>query len=257
MVITVATLATTALGLVVTQQPARAADCAPAPVTGAPVQDLLNGVIDTIGGLLGASPSPDPSPSPEPCPSPEPSPTQEPTATPTRGPRPTARPVPTKSRPAPAPTPSPVKVLRAARSQQPVAKCPSRMTGSRVSMEGLTFDGIVELPTANGVIRTLRFSMAKSVTRDFKLVPCAVGGSTSQITSSALTVEDRGDQRVYFYTSRFRGTALGVLPVDYTPDSPPLLTPPLVFFTDPVIDLVYVDAPKLVAPNMVVKVIRA
>lgn len=258
MVITVATLAATALGLVVTQQPASAADCKPAATSDRPVRDFLSGVFDTIGDLLGVedTATPSPSPSPEPCP------TQEPSPDPTGGTKPTAKPKPTLNRPAPSAKPAqpnkkPVKTLRAARNQKPVAECPSRMTGSRVSMEGLTFDGIVELPTKRGTIRTLRFSMTKSVTRDFMLVPCAVGGWTSQITTPALTVADRGDERVYFYTSRFRGTALGVLPVDYTPDEPPLLTPPLVFFTDPIIDLVFVDAPSLTAPDMLIKTIKA
>ncbi|MFD0595040.1 hypothetical protein ACFQZ4_23935 [Catellatospora coxensis] len=122
------------------------------------------------------------------------------------------------------------------------------MTGSRVTMYGLTFDGIVELPTKDGgTVRTLRFSMDKSDTNDFRLRVYGKDGWVTDITTPKLTVE--GD-RVYFYTSRFRGKALGVLDVDYSPDEPPLLTPPLVFFTDPVIDLVYVDSPKLRAPDM-------
>ncbi|WP_155369370.1 DUF6114 domain-containing protein [Catellatospora vulcania] len=259
MVIAVATLAASALSLVVAQQPARAADCGTqtAAVRTGPVREVIGGILDAVGGLLGAdqaSPSPSPSASPEPCPSPE-----EPSASPTGGPKPSASPKPDPSGspspsgsaspdPSGSPTPSPAPIIKAARGQQPVAERPALMTGSRVTMYGLAFDGIVELPTKDGgTVRTLRFSMDKSDTNDFRLRVYGKDNWVTDITTPKLTVE--GD-RVYFYTSRFRGKALGVLDVDYTPDEPPLLTPPLVFFTDPVIDLVYVDSPKLRAPDM-------
>ncbi|GAA1366091.1 DUF6114 domain-containing protein [Catellatospora chokoriensis] len=268
MVIAVATLTASALSLVVAQQPARAADCGTQSTarTG-PVREVVGGILDAVGGLLGADQaSPSPAASPEPCPSPE-----EPDPSPTGGPKPSASPKPEPSSspepsgspmpsgsPAPSgsdspepsgsPTPSPAPTLKAARGQQAVAERPGLMTGSRVSMVGLTFDGIVELPTKDGgTVRTLRFSMDRSDTNDFRLRVYGKDGAVTDITTPRLTVA--GD-RVYFYTSRFRGKALGVLDVDYTPDAPPVLTPPLVFFTDPVIDLVYVDSPELRAPDM-------
>ena len=57
--------------------------------------------------------------------------------------------------------------------QPPVAR-PSRLTGSRVSMFGLSYDGVVDLPTANGTIATLQFSMDRSVTDDFELLTPSV-----------------------------------------------------------------------------------
>ncbi|MEV0455685.1 DUF6114 domain-containing protein [Catellatospora methionotrophica] len=259
MVIVAATLATSALSLVVAQQPARAADCGTqtAAARTGPVREVVGGILDAVGGLLGAdqsSPSPSPSASPEPCPTPE-----EPEPSATGGPKPSAsaKPEPSGSaspggpsspEPSGSPTPSPAPVIKAARGQQAVAERPGLMTGSRVTMYGLAFDGIVELPTKDGgTVRTLRFSMDKSDTSDFRLRVYGKDGVVTDITTPKLTVA--GD-RVYFYTSRFRGKALGVLDVDYTPDSPPLLTPPLVFFTDPMIDLVYVDSPELRAPDM-------
>ena len=43
----------------------------------------------------------------------------------------------------------------------------------------------------------------------------------------------------------------GIIPVDYTPDNPPPPIPlPFVFFTEPDIELVWVDSPALDAPNL-------
>jgi hypothetical protein len=124
------------------------------------------------------------------------------------------------------------------------------MTGSRVSMTDLVFDGIVDLPTADGSLRVLQFTMASSDTNDFLLHVYNTGGGTydTDLRSSKLTVRGGG---VRFYTNRFRGNLFGLIPVDYRPESPPPPLPlPFVFFTDPEIQLVWVDSPALDAPDL-------
>ncbi|MBV1853366.1 DUF6114 domain-containing protein [Catellatospora tritici] len=265
--IVVATLAASMLGVVVAQQPARAAECGTVAAAAGPVRTVVGGLLTTMGQLLGVAATPSPSASPTPCPtdSPEPSPSPsteapEPSASPSPKPSaspepsgsPTAKPSPDESEPAPTsptPTPSPTaKRLQAAKGQPLVAERASLLTGTRVTMYNLVFDGIVQLPTQSGTVEVLQFSMSQSDTVDFKLHVYGKGGADQELTTPKLTV--KGDT-VKFYTSRFRGNLLGLIPVDYSPTSlPPNIPLPLVFFTDPVIDLVFVDSPVLTAPDL-------
>jgi len=126
------------------------------------------------------------------------------------------------------------------------------MTGSRVSMSGLSFDGVVSLPTVNPTvsIRALLFTMNSSTTNNFRLVTIDPAGRNVTLTSSALTVERSAEERVQFYTSRFTGKVFGLIELTFTPDSPPPLTLPEMFFTDPDIELVFVDCRTLLAPDL-------
>lgn len=128
---------------------------------------------------------------------------------------------------------------------QPRVARPSRLTGTKVTMVGLSYDGVVDLPAADGAIRALKFSMSRSVTDDFELRIPGPGSKTTSLRSSALKVE--GD--VHFYASRFHGKLLGI-PLTFTPDSPPPLTLPIMVFGDPDIQLVYVECHTLTAPNL-------
>jgi len=216
------------------------------------------------GATAEETPSPEPSATPEPTPSADPSPTAQPgpsstpssTAAPTQSPS-TSRPVkPKPSPPSPCPSPSPPKMLQA-HAGQPIAKQPGRMTGTRLSMLGLAFDGIVDLPTADGTIRVLQFSMDRATTTNFELRLTHGQGVTTSIKSSELTVAGN----VTFHTNRFSGKFAGLIPLELTPDSPELLLALVelleqlpdfvpVDFTDVDISLVHVSCDSMTAKNM-------
>ncbi|TDB73430.1 DUF6114 domain-containing protein [Micromonospora sp. KC723] len=131
--------------------------------------------------------------------------------------------------------------------QPKVAVRPSTLTGSKVTMTGLRFEGIVDLPTDSGSLKALKFSMAEAVTDDFKLVADGPAGRAQQYVTDRLTV--RGD--VAFYAARFSGKLLGI-PVTLTPDLPfpdgiPITSPIPISFTDPVMELAFVDCDTLTA----------
>jgi hypothetical protein len=104
-----------------------------------------------------------------------------------------------------------------------------------------TYDGVTTLTTATGTIRALKFSMSKSTNKPFKLTVPETGGHTTLIKSNELTIS--GDVR--FYTPRFEGKLFGLIPVVFTPESPPPLTLPVLWFTDVKIDLAFVRADTL------------
>lgn len=166
------------------------------------------------------SPSAQPSPSPtaQPSPSPTAQPTPSPTATPTQSPSASPSATPKPSSPSPCPSPSPPTMLQAD-SDQLIGKQPGRMTGTRLSMLGLAFDGIVDLPTADGTIRVLQFSMNRATTTNFELRTPHSHGVTTAIKSRELTVAGN----VTFHTNRFSGKFGGLIPLELTPDSPELL----------------------------------
>ena len=112
-------------------------------------------------------------------------------------------------------------------------------------MSGLSYDGNVNLPTAAGSIEAMQFSMTSSTSTPFQLL-VPVGKDTITITSSSLTVSGH----VTFYTSEIKGNLLGVVPVDFTPASPPPLVVPELFFTDATIALVDVQCDTLTAADL-------
>ncbi|WP_157745805.1 DUF6114 domain-containing protein [Micromonospora purpureochromogenes] len=226
--------------------PSASASPSPTPTRdGGVLGDILRGIGDLFTGGGREEPSASPSASPTPSAT---------AAAPTVKPTPTGR---TPSRTGCAPSrPSrpgqvePGKLLPriAPEPGQPkVAQQPSKLTGSSVTMSSLRFEGIVDLPTANGTLKALKFSMSKAVTDDFKLVADGPAGRNQQYVTDRLTVQ--GD--VAFYATRFVGRLLGIK-ITLTPDLPfpdgiPVTLPISVTFTDPVIDLAFVDCRTLTA----------
>jgi len=212
------------------------------PSSGAPAGNPVLGFFEQLGKLLGIGGSgPQPSPSPSPSASPTPSASCAPSASPS-GPSPSSG--------SKAPSGSPSKAPKAKAGvvpagQPPVNDVPSTQITALLSQAGLSFDGVVDLPTHSGTIRVLRFTLSSSSSTPFELrVPTQHG--TISLRSSKLTVSGQ----VQFYTTQIKGNLFGLVPVNFTPDSPPPLTVPDLFFTDATVQLVFVHAGTLTAPAL-------
>ncbi len=230
--------------------------------------------IPTLPPLLPTS-EPEPTESPEPPDKPNPTVTIDPTAEPSESPEPTAEPEPSESpeptespessepedtpdpeSPSPEPTPTESPVIEVPEGETPseprdletpdqvVAEEPGRLTGSSITMVGLSYDGVVDVQTDSGTKRMMQFSMDSSVTDDFSLLVPDEKGDLLTLANQ-LTVE--GD--VKFYSDRFSGTLLGV-PLTFTPDFPPPLTLPVMTFGQPDINLALVTSDSLTADEM-------
>jgi hypothetical protein len=81
------------------------------------------------------------------------------------------------------------------------------------------------------------------VTKPFSLTVPEPDGRTTVIRSNALTTQGH----VTFYTPSFEGKLFGLIPVRFTPDSPPPLTLPYLEFTDVRITLTFVSCDTLTA----------
>jgi hypothetical protein len=227
--------------------------------SGNPIVDGLHDFVDGVGKVLGiggdespsppADPDPDPTPGATPDPSPTPSVTPDPpaggTATPSApgGPSESATPSPT-------PTVSDVPCLgpRVFKDAAPAGE-PSvsihggLLEGKSLNMFGSTYDGTVDLQTATGPLKVLKFSMTRAVTEPFSLTIAEGGGRRTVLTTDQLTIQDN----VKFYTPDFQGKLFGLFPVTFTPDSPPPVMLPRLFFSDVKINLALVTCDTLTA----------
>ncbi|MEV4467815.1 DUF6114 domain-containing protein [Micromonospora echinofusca] len=237
--------------------------------------DVIRDVLDGIGDLLGGGREDDEAPratppaaptirptTPAPASTSAPVPTSapakptaptsaEPTASASARPgapdRPCAPASPTPSRPGDVVVGEPLPRIAPDPGQPVVAAVPSKLTGSKVTMYGLRFEGTVDLPTADGSLRALKFTMDRAVTDDFLLRAPGPAGRTMRFATDELTVQ--GD--VAFYATRFVGRLLGV-EITLTPDLPlpdglPVTSPVPITFTDPAMDLAYVSSDALTA----------
>jgi uncharacterized protein DUF6114 len=224
--------------------------------SGNPIVDGWNEFVDGVKDLVGVGDEPTPSPTPaEPSPS-----TPEPTPTGTPGPAdptvpgvpvPSGSPIPSGSAsPSPTPNKSDVPCLgpRVFKVAGPddvprVSIKGGLLEADKLTMYDSTYDGTIDLETANGTIKALKFSMDKAVNDAFSLTIPEAGGHTTLIKSKQLIT----DKNVKFYTPNFQGKLFGLIPVTFTPESPPPLTLPVLWFTDVKINLAFVRCDTLTA----------
>ncbi|WP_305783375.1 DUF6114 domain-containing protein [Symbioplanes lichenis] len=222
---------------------------------GDPLGNIVGGIGDLLDPLLPDPPSQSPSSSASPSRSPSPS--SSPTATPSATRPPTsASPSPSRSaQRSPSATPSPsagddIPCLgprvhkKAAPGDVPqVSLRGGTLETASLTMYNSTYVGVADLPTAEGILKALRFDMDKAVNKPFTLTIPEAGGRTTLIESNELTT----DGHVRFYTPKFQGKLFGLIPVTFTPDQPPPLTLPVLWFTDVTINLAFVRCDTLTA----------
>lgn len=131
---------------------------------------------------------------------------------------------------------------------------PGILTGKSLNMFDPVYEGVAELQTSSGVVRALEFTMSEAVTEPFRLEIAEAGGNKTVITSSKLTIarKNKDSKDVRFYTTRFTGKFSGVVPMVFTPDQPPPLTLPWMWFTDVKIELALVQCEKLTASKLAI-----
>ncbi|WP_433293293.1 DUF6114 domain-containing protein [Actinoplanes sp. CA-030573] len=230
-----------------------------------PVLDGISNFVDGVSNVLGigddesSTPSTSPASSkvtapattPATTPAEEPAKTTPPAADPTTAPATTepAKADPATTEPTPTAGSDDIPCLGArvfgkvasADDIPTVALKPGLMEVGSLTMYDSTYDGVVDMPTAKGSFKALKFSMRKAENKPFKLTIDEPSGGQTVINSKSLTTT--GD--VKFYTPEFKGKLFGLIPVTFTPDSPPPLTLPVLWFTDVKIQLAYVRCDTL------------
>ena len=230
------------------------------------IQDGVTTIIDGVGDLLGigddATPAPTETPSPaESSATPSPTPSTS-TSAPADDPAPSSSAEPSGSSspsgsasPSSTPTSTEIPCL-GARVQGLVASADdvpfvtakgATLETDSLTMYDSTYDGVVTLNTADGgTLKALKFSMSKAVNKPFTLTIPESDGHTTLIKSAELTTKGN----VKFYTPKFEAKLFGVIPVTFTPEQPPPLTLPVLWFTDVTINLTFVRCDTLTAKPM-------
>ncbi|MBO4140115.1 hypothetical protein J5U46_08165 [Micromonospora tulbaghiae] len=207
------------------------------------ITDFFDGIGDLFKGGSGKSATPSPTPTASGSAAPTSKPTTRPGSTDCPAPGKPGKEEPAK--PGKVEPGKPLPRIAADPSLPKVGQQPSKLTGSKVAMTGLRFEGITDLQTEQGALKVLKFSMKEAVTDDFLLVADGPRGRTQRYVTPQLVVRDD----VAFYCTRFVGKLAGIK-LTLTPDLPfpdglPVTLPFKVTFTDPVIDLAYVTSDTL------------
>jgi hypothetical protein len=125
-----------------------------------------------------------------------------------------------------------------------VATAPASLVAEVVTMSKVAYRGVVEVPTADGPVRALRFEM-ESLTL-IGTVLSARGAPTLRNLRGAATLGGGVD----LYVSRIAGLLFGVLPVVFTPSRPPPLVPPAATLTVAEVEVVYLRADLVKLPSL-------
>ncbi|MGA4863964.1 hypothetical protein ACPB9J_15095 [Streptomyces lavendulocolor] len=110
---------------------------------------------------------------------------------------------------------------------------PWRLESTLLTLRGLDYHGIVEVKTGSGKIKkVLKFTASEVDIKDLhQITEHSEGyqghvesrpGSTSTITGGTVTM----------YTEELKGNLFGIIPITFSPESPPPLNVPYAFFTD-------------------------
>lgn len=110
-----------------------------------------------------------------------------------------------------------LRAQRAARGQARVSVESNTLTAAVMTEYGLSFDGVVAMPTAHGTMRMLKFSADRVVMTGSDLTSGPAGRRTT-IGQSSLVLAGH----VKLYTTRLHAKLFGI-PLTFTPDFPPPL----------------------------------
>ncbi|MFG2989847.1 hypothetical protein ACGFZK_11245 [Streptomyces sp. NPDC048257] len=127
------------------------------------------------------------------------------------------------------------KALADAELEQDVPLLPDEpwyLDSSLLTLYGLDYHGIVEVKTAGGKTKKVLKFTADSL--DIKDLYQTVGksGNVAHLKSRPGSTSKIRGGTVTMYTESLKGNLFGLIPIEFTPNSPPPLNVPFAFFTD-------------------------
>ncbi|MFJ8662578.1 hypothetical protein [Streptomyces sp. NPDC093795] len=109
---------------------------------------------------------------------------------------------------------------------------PWRLESSLLKLYGLKYHGIVEVKTYGGKIKkVLKFTASKVDIHDLHQMTVHSDGYTAHVRSSKKDESTIRDGTVTMYTEELKGNLFGLIPVTFSPASPPPLDVPYAEFT--------------------------
>ncbi|MER7950865.1 hypothetical protein ABTY59_26080 [Streptomyces sp. NPDC096079] len=109
---------------------------------------------------------------------------------------------------------------------------PWRLESSVLTLHGLKYHGIVEVKTGSGKIKkVLKFTASGVGIKDLHQMTDHSEGRTAHIRSEKGSTSTITGGTVTMYTEELKGNLLGIIPITFSPQSPPPLNLPEVLFT--------------------------
>ncbi|MBC9711413.1 hypothetical protein H9Y04_02355 [Streptomyces sp. TRM66268-LWL] len=105
---------------------------------------------------------------------------------------------------------------------------------SLLTLRGLDYHGVVNVKTASGAVKpVLKFTADNGVDiKDLHQLVTPPGGPTSHIEAAKGSTSTMSDGTVTMYTEKLEGNLFGLIPIEFTPETPPPLNVPFAFFTN-------------------------
>ncbi|WP_031089768.1 hypothetical protein [Streptomyces sp. NRRL WC-3549] len=134
----------------------------------------------------------------------------------------------------PCPTPDP-EALAAAEMEPGVPLLPTDpwiLESSLLTLNGLDYKGIVEVRTADGgVKKALKFTASSIDIKDLHQLTTGPVGATGHVKARSGSTSTIRDGQVTMYTEELKGNLFGLIPITFSPETPPPLNVPFAFFT--------------------------
>ncbi|MFJ2649632.1 hypothetical protein ACIO1C_23270 [Streptomyces sp. NPDC087420] len=137
--------------------------------------------------------------------------------------------------PFPCPTADP-EALANAKQEQGVPRLanePWTLESSLLTLNGLDYHGIVEVETASGELKkVLKFTASSLDIKDLHQSWIHPAGGLGHTTGGPGTTSTIRGAEVTMYTEQLKGNLFGLIPITFSPATPPPLNIPFAFFTD-------------------------
>ncbi|MFE2496050.1 hypothetical protein [Streptomyces scopuliridis] len=137
--------------------------------------------------------------------------------------------------PFPCPTADP-EALAAAKEEQGIPLLPDdpwTLHSSLLTLRGLDYKGIVEVRTSGGKVKkALKFTSTSLDIKDLHQTVVYPEGRTGHVRAREGSTSTIRDGEVTMYTERLKGNLFGLIPITFSPETPPPLNIPFAFFTD-------------------------
>ncbi|MFF4246582.1 hypothetical protein ACFYY2_19245 [Streptomyces sp. NPDC001822] len=135
----------------------------------------------------------------------------------------------------PCPTADP-EALAAADLEQGIPLLPDdpwTLETSKLTLTGLDYHGIVEVKTYGGKVKkVLKFTADTIDIRDLHQLTKGPAGTTGHVKAEEGSTSTIRNGTVTMYTEKLKGNLFGIIPITFSPESPPPLNVPFAFFTD-------------------------
>ncbi|WP_330173558.1 hypothetical protein OG875_08200 [Streptomyces sp. NBC_01498] len=110
---------------------------------------------------------------------------------------------------------------------------PWKLESTMLTLNGLKYHGIVEVRTAGGKIKkALKFTASEVDIKDLHQKVVYPADRTAHVASRPGSTSTIRDGQVTMYTEKLTGNLFGLIPITFSPETPPPLDIPFAFFTE-------------------------